>query len=247
MNNENPGLKLTARRPLDSKMLVQESARPLGTNVYFTSEGDNQSSPTAIGGGETFCMTHNIGDPLVQSKIIDFNVAENPTYVYSGCIQYKNVDMVGVQFCVIPQVTTYSLGSDTSFDPYGPIAIPAAPGTGHIDILTEDIKLVEVPRGVDYDDMKPAFWDADYNVTTHKYENIRANPSAAGKFNIFIQEISLGMFVNVILLGDGAITFKSKDITQLGYGMRFKLTFNTTTEDHNWKVASILDLFRLKF
>jgi predicted HD phosphohydrolase len=59
--------------------------------------------------------------------------------------------------------------------------------------------------------------------------------------------VALSRFINrVPLLGNGFVELSSTDTSKLGHGMRLKLTAETSGDDHDWKVACILNLHRMK-
>jgi hypothetical protein len=94
-----------------------------------------------------------------------------------------------------------------------------------------------------------AYWDADYNTTTHKYENIRPNYTGTGEYNMFNYEIVIAEFVREIpLLENGFIPLGSSDTDQLGQGMRLKMIADTSTSngDHDWSIACIMCMHRAR-
>lgn len=230
----------------DQKLFVHETSRPLGTTTYFTSEGDDLNDPTAIGGGERMVLEHNIGDPVEQFKIIDFNLKENRSWMHEGYVMWEKAVFDTVCMKVIPTLTTYSPGTNTFFNPYGPIVVPAA-GDGHIDIQPQDIRLVEMPPSFDEGVRPTAFWDADYDSNTHQFSNIRPNLLGKGIYNMFIAEVVLSNIVNhILLLNEGFIMLQSGDVSEIGHGMRLKLVLNTVGDDHEWKAACILTMQRTR-
>ena len=99
----------------------------------------------------------------------------------------------------------------------------------------------------DLNESPTAFWDADYNTSTHLYENIRPNYTGQGRYNIFSYEVIFAEFIRQIpLLSDGFIALNSSDTDQLGQGMRLKMIADTnkSKQDHDWSVACIMCLHR---
>lgn len=239
-------LKDNAAKSNDNKQFVLQTSRPLGTQIYFTSEGDDDSDPTLVGGGEAISIVHATGDPTEQTKTIKFNIKENSTFLHEGYLIWGGAVFDSVSMSIVPEVTVTSAGTNTFFNNYGPIVIPAA-GDGTVIIAPEDIMLVENPIGIDFCDRKPGFWNADYNSTTHEFENITAAPLGNGAYNMFNTEIVLNRFVNkVLMLDDGFMMMQSAESVGIGHGMKFKFTTLTNGTDHNWKATIILTMHRQK-
>lgn len=243
------GFSQVAKQTLDSKIFVQETSRPIGTGTFFTSEGDNMSSATKVGGGQAMKVVHNIGDELIQHIYMDWNFKENLTYIHEGYIMWQGADFDRLSLGIVPTVTTYTSGTNTNYNLVnGYLIIPAA-GNGVITPGT--INLVECPISRDSGVRDPGYWDADYSTSTHTFSNIRASSPGAGQYNIFAAEISLGCFVNKwLLLESGFLMLQSSDSQQLAHGLRLKLSAYTNTDDgtpdHDWKVAAALTLHRKK-
>jgi hypothetical protein len=108
------------------------------------------------------------------------------------------------------------------------------------------MKLVENPINF-FGVRDPAFWNADYNTTTHAFENLTPAPLGNGTYNMFNTEIVLNRFVNhMLLLKDGFMMLQSAESNEMGCNMRVKLTIDTNDEDHNWRAACLLTLHRAK-
>jgi hypothetical protein len=317
-------------RDKTGKTRVQETSRPLGHDTYFSSVGDDISSPTNVGDGQRFMYDHiagltilhvsrasniatvqvskahgiNPGDKVdvtcVDSSYnvvftstgvvlsvpapdtityantgtddagqtiggavvcrtaylyIDLNMVENDTWLHEGYITWKDMLFDHVTFRVVPIVTSVVPGSNTNFNLYGPFIV-AAPGNGTVQ-LTKDMSghrdgLVYMPN----DDLNnppgvngqpPAFWDATWNTTTKKFENLAFNPLGQGRYNMFPAEVPLSRFVNQITpLGQGFIMLQSADSAQLGQGMRLKVTLGTHGDDHAWQFSCVMTLHRKK-
>jgi hypothetical protein len=235
---------LTDAKTKDNKIFVQETSRPLGTQIYFSSEGDNPADPSAVGGGEELSLTHQVGDPTSQNKIISYNVKENDTYMHEGYVIWQGAAFDKVTLSIIPHVTPTSAGTGTFFNAYGPYIVPAA-GDGTLVVQPQDMQLIEMLVGIDYSDKKPGFWNADYNSSTHQFENITAAPTGAGSYNMFNAEVVLDRFVNKILLLDsGFLMLQSAESSQLPCNTDLKLTLDTAGADHTWKAAFIVVMHR---
>lgn len=239
-----------AMKDSSGKLLVHETSRVLDTITYFTGTGDDPNDVTDVGGGAEFIFSHSLGDPTIQHLYLDFNIIQNKTYLHEGYMIWENADFDTITFEMVPRVTTVQAASNTNYDLYGGyLIVPASDGTGSIEI-TSDITspiggLVYMP---DSDTGSPptAYWNADWNSVTKKFENI--TPAAGnGRYNMFAAEIVFARFVNKIpVVGNGFKRLQSADSDQLGHGMRLKSTIITYGEDHTWKIACILTMHREK-
>ena len=239
---------------INGKAKVHGTTRPEDTLTCFTGRGDDTSNPSNVGGGDLFKIKHNIGDPLTQSIYADLNIAGNLTYIKEGYIIWKLCDVDHITLSVVPRVPTYTHveGANTNFRlyPAGGIIIPAN-GNGDVtftgDILSPIGGLVYVPL-TDKGTRPAAFWNATWNNTTKRYENLTPAPTGNGEYQIFGYEIPLNKFVNSVpLLGDdGNMKLMSEDCSQVGQGMRFKVTTVTSEPDHDWAVSFVLTLYRSK-
>lgn len=228
----------------DNKIFVQETSRPLGTQIYFSSDGDDPADPNKVGGGADFSIIHKIGDPLVQTKAISYNVKENNTYLHEGYVIWQGASFDRVSLSIIPKVTASSLGSGTFFNAYGPYIVPAA-GDGTLVVQPGDMRLIEMLVGIDYSDKKPGFWNADYNSTTHQFENITAAPLGNGSYNMLHTEVTLERFVNrILLLDNGFLMLQSAESSQLPCNCDLRLTLETAGDDHDWRAAFIIVMHR---
>jgi hypothetical protein len=235
------------------KAKVHGTTRPDGTMTYFTGRGDDTSNPSNVGGGDLFKIRHTTGEPLTQSIYADFNIAMNQTFIKEGYIIWQHADIDHITLSVVPRVPVYTHveGANTNFRlyPAGGIIIPAA-GNGDVtftnDILSPIGGLVFMPL-TDKGIQPTAFWNAEWDNTTKKYKNLTPAPTGNGQYNIFAAEVTLNRFVNSIpLLGDdGNLRLTSEDCSEIGQGMRFKVT-TVTTNDHDWGVSFALTLYRTK-
>jgi len=248
-------------RDRSGKMRVHQTSRKLGTMIVWTGEGDDVDNPSAVGNGESFSFSYTVGqeEPLV--KYIDFNVVENETWLHEGYVTWSNCYLDTLNLSLVSMVTDTVTSSGTDYAIMnGYLIVPiytvgGTTGDGVIDI-TSDITLatgglVYMPND-DQNNNPTAFWNADWNTTTKRYENIMPAPTGNGRYNMFSVEISFAEFVRKIpLLDSGFIALNSSDTDQLGHGMRLKMTADTNTTisgvgDHDWAVACTMCLHRKK-
>jgi len=233
------------KRTADNKLFVNETSRPIGTKIYFTSKGDNVAVKTDIGNGELLNLTHTIGDPTTQEVVIDLNMEANLTYIHEGYVMWKDADFDDLTLTIIPRVSTYEAGTNTNYNLYGGYLIIPAAGNGTVTPTL--IQLVEMPVSTDTGLRSAAFWNATWNKTTGQYDDITPAPTGNGVYNMFAVEVTLGKFVNhFLLLNSGFMMLQSAESEQLGAGMRVKLTIATHNTDHNWKAAVGLVFHRQK-
>lgn len=240
-------------RDRSGKLRVHQTSRKLGLRIMWTGVGDDQSSITKIGGGESLSFAYHVGDTAPMVKYIDFNAAENETWLHEGYITWAGGDMDTLSLSMVPRTVTVSGvvgGNKTIYGGY--MVIPTAPGAGNYEIVNDltipNNGLVYIPNN-DLNEPPVAYWDADYSTSTHKYSNIRPNLTGTGRYNIFSYEVVFAQFVRQIpLLASGFIALSSSDSDQLGQGMRLKMVADTNdnTEDHDWSVACIMCLHRKK-
>ena len=238
-------------RDRSGKLRFHQTSRKLGLRIMWTGRGDTPDDVTKVGEGETLTFDYNIGDSEPMVKYIDFNVAENETWLHEGYLTWKDAHLDTLSLQLVPRTVTVSGvtgGDKTVYGGY--MVVPTAPGAGDYEVvndLTEPTGgLVYMPNN-DLDEPPTAYWDADYNETTHEYENIRPNYTGEGRYNIFTYEVIFAEFVRQIpLLSSGFIALNSSDTDQLGQGMRLKMVADTNTSiaDHNWSVACTMCLHR---
>ncbi len=242
----------------DSKLMVYESSRPLGSKIYFTCEGDDYSSGhDTIGGGSSMYYTHEIDDPSNVELYIDFNTIENESYIHEGYLMWSGAlgDDVTLEF--VPTVTPWTFtgtggnchivtGQGVPDFTYGYLIVPAAPGTGSINVDATAMQMIQVLPSFDYGIVKdPGYWDADYNSTTHQFENIVPNYTGTGKYNMMGQEVVLSRFVNhMTLLDKGFLQLQTAESEGLPHHVRMRITFNTKTPDHVWSCSCMMVLHR---
>jgi len=231
----------------DGKSLTQESSRPLNTNTVFTSEGDDISNITNIWGGETLEIVHASGDSVNEEKTINWNIKENDTYIHEGYMMWDGCQGDRVTLKIVSAITDYVNASGTNYLLYGGYLVLPAVGNGNIE-PSGQIKLVEIPIVPDTGlRAGPGYWDADYNLTGHYFENITPNPTGSGAYNIYTQQVTMRNFVyRIKLRGSGFIMLQSADSSHLGQGMDMKLCSETVGDDHDWSISCVLTIHREK-
>lgn len=242
---------LNEYRDRSGKLRVHQTSRKLGCVVCWNGTGDDTSDISKVGGGESLTFDHRIGDTDPMVKYIDFNMSENETWLHEGYITWKaaHLDTLSLQMVVRTVTVSGVTGGDKTL--YGGyMVVPTPPGAGNIEVVSDVTDpiggLVYMPAN-DLGEKSTAFWDADYNMTTHKYENIRPNYTGTGDYNMFTYELVIAEFVRSIpLLENGFIPLNSSDTDQLGQGMRLKMIADTNNnvDDHEWSVACILCMHR---
>ena len=238
---------------LSGKTRVHQTSRPLGLMTYFTGSGDDPNDVTSYGTGEDFYIKHSIGDSTSQELYLDFNIVENETWIHEGYMIWENAKFDYVSLMIVPRVTGTTIGLSTNFNFYTDgkvhLIIPAAgDGTCQIttDIYDPNGGLIYIPDS-DLGIPPVAFWNADWNSSTKKYENITAAPYGNGRYNMFYEEDILYRFVNKVpVLGNGFQRLQSSDTERLGHGMRFKTIAHTHNTDHDWSIACALTMHRDK-
>jgi hypothetical protein len=211
----------------EGKLIVHPSIRPPGMNTYFTGSGDDPDNIMDVGNGEHLHIVHKIGDPLSGEILADFNICTNKTYIYEGYISWNNVELVELTVDIVSHATTFNIVSGgTGFDLYGGyLIVPSANGTLQVtsDLGDPHGGLVYMPE-TNNGERPQAFWDADFNPDTNRYENIVANPTGQGKYNLFAGQIPLTKFVNnYIITGRGSQELDSEDAEEIGQGMMLRL------------------------
>jgi len=231
----------------DNKCIILQTSKPIGTVTYFTSEGDDTTDPTSVGGGTKMEMVHNISDPIDQTIDIEYNFKENPSYIHEGYIIWQNASFDQVSLSVVPETTSYTVGSGTNYNLYGGYLIIPAAGDGTTTVASEDIELVEMPVNLSTGVRPPAFWNADYDTGTHTFSNITPAPTGDGVYNMYGVAVTLSRMVNkVLLLDSGWLMLQTSDSMALGHNMKVQLGLHTQGDDHNWKAACILTFHRTK-
>jgi len=254
---------LTGPKDIDNKPILHATPRPLGLYTYYTNTGDDQSDATLVGydsaqnGADVNnSMFFDIASGTSSVvRYIDFNSIVNQTNISQGMVQWLDGMNDEIILEMVPKLTTITPGTNTYFNLYsGVIVIPAA-GNGTIAINPADIQLVEMVPNED-NITPPGFWNADFNTTTHQFENIvpalTAQGYPCGKFMIFANvgiDIPLYRFGNRLkLLGEGTAILPSADSQRIGHGVRFKIMCytNSAAIAHAWSMNLTLILHRLK-
>jgi hypothetical protein len=240
-------------RDRSGKLRVHQTSRKLGLAISWTGTGDDISNITNVYHGEPFTFEFNTASGTgTMSKYIDFNIVENETWLHEGYLTWKNCHFEKLSLQMVPITTGVTVSSGTNYNLYGGyLVVPAYPGTGTIAI-TSDITgprggLIYMPDD-DLGESPIAYWNADWNSTTKKYENISAAPNGNGRYNMFAVEVVFAEFVSQIaLLSSGFIGLDSSDTDQMGQGMRLKMILepgNHNGTEEIVGVACILCLHR---
>lgn len=242
------------------KQRIHQTSRPIGAKVHFTSRGDHREYVSDAGGGDQFLFDHHTGDDLEQVVYLDFNCAENRTFLHEGYVIWENCKFDTIALDIVPEVTTVEPGSNTDYfiNPAMPhIILPSmiVGGAGNYNV-TSDLShprggLVYMPQAGDVQfGRPPAYWNAEYNMSTHLFENISPAPAGDGKYNLFAVEFAMARFANdLLMLKDGFQRLKTSDTEELGQGMRVRATATTNISrdgDHDWSCACVLTLHRFK-
>lgn len=248
----------TEKRDPSGRLRVQQSSRPLGTRVHFTSAGDDLNNLADVGGGDRLRFDHAIGDDTTHLVYADFNTIENETYIHEGYLSWKGWNFDDITIEVVPRIVTTVAGTNTDYyvNPSTPyIVLPSvmAGGAGNVTInesLEDPITpgLVYIPDAGDPQFGKPpAYWNADWNSTTKKFENISAAPNGDGRYNIFTEEIVFSRFANKLtFVNDGFLRLKTSDTDMVGHGMRVRATINIVGDDHVCSGSCVLTMHREK-
>lgn len=242
-------------RDRSGKLRVHQTSRKLGLRIVWAGAGDDVSNINNVFHGEPIEFEFNTASGTENlSKYIDYNIIENETWLHEGYMTWKNCHFEKLTLQMVPIITNVTAASGTNYNLYGGfMVVPAYPGTGTIDI-TSDITdpmggLIYMPND-DLDDPPTAYWNADWNSTTKKFENISAAPNGDGRYNMFSQEIVFAEFASQIpLLSSGFLALNSSDTDQMGQGMRLKMILemgNHNGVDVIGGVACILCMHRLK-
>ena len=244
-------------RDRSGKLRVHQTSRKIGTVIIWTGEGDDTTDVNKVGGGEPFSFVYHAGqdDPLI--KYIDFNIVTNETWLHEGYITWKDCYLDTLDLLVVPRTVNYSASiSGTNYNLHeGYLIVPAPPGAGSItinsDITLPDGGLVYMPAN-DVGQFPTAFFNADWNAVTKRFENITPAYDGTGRYNMFGVEVPLAHFVRKMpLLNSGFIALNSSDTDQLGQGMRLKMVADTNTTisgvgDHDWAVACTMCMHRAR-
>jgi len=239
----------------DGKLFVHQTPTPIGATSYVTSEGDDYSNRSSVGGGQKLAVNHvsGGGDNVVD---IDFNCAGNKTWIYSGFASWKDTQQDTMSLSVLTRKSTTSSSSGTNYStlnypghPWdGKLILPAA-GDGDLAVTVPVLVGFYPGASNNKENDVPCYWNATWNPATKQYDSITPAPAGDGEFNMFTDEITLFRFVNNIIF-DGTNSYPwsmdSRDSQQLGDGMFIRLTpiTNTASGDHNWSACVSLFMHR---
>jgi hypothetical protein len=242
-------------RGKDGKVSVHATSKAPGLFVYWAGRGDNFVN-NYVGNGTPILLHHKIGDSKAQQIYIDFCSIDNYTEMHEGSVIWNGAMPGDSGSCsAVTSVMPTSAGVNTNFNLYGGYLIVPAAGNGTLQVLG-DLTNIDPSKGCFvkvYTDetgaRSPAFWNADYNPSTRKFENISPAPAGNGEFNLFAVEIYASRFVNHInLIGSGQMNLRSEDSTVLSHGLRLLHHMNTSTlpyvDDHEWTFSVVLTLQR---
>jgi hypothetical protein len=244
-------------RGKDGKVSVHATSKYPGLYVYWTGRGDNFEN-TYIGNGQSILLQHKVGDPKSQQKYIDFYCIDNKTEMHEGTVLWENARPGDSGSCsAVTSVMPTEPGTNTNFNLYNGYLIVPAAGDGNIQV-TGDLTSIDPAAGCfvemipdETGKVTPGFWNADYNPTTRRFENIAPAPDGSGRFNLFAVEVYISRFVNHLnFLGSGSVNLRSEDSAGMAHGMRLLHHMNTSTidgiDDHEWTFSVVLTLQRDK-
>jgi len=247
--------------PVDSvtgKVRSHSSSKLPGLTTNFTGRGDDPSDVDDVGNGQRIYYKHELGDSTEATIYVDFNTIANTTSINEGYESHSNCqneDCGSVE--IVSRATQISMdGTNTDYKLYaGIMVIPAIDSTGEVEILSDlsehDGGLVYMPdvQQTDGSYLSPvAFWNAEWNSVTKKFENITPAPAGDGRYNIFIYEYVFHRFANDWpLMGNcSGCLLSTEDEDLLGHGMRLKITMKTGLPDHAWEFKLGLSMSRLR-
>lgn len=234
----------------DGRQIVHATPRYRGTATCFTSIDDSQIDFSKIwGGSNKLKLDHVSGvSPMSESIYMDFNTIENRSYILTGYLKWYSAVFDEMQVALVPKTTTYSSNTNTDYDLYGGyLIIPNGSSTGSIAVNDADRVLVEVPVNEFGEKAMQGWFDADYNTSTKMFENITANATGDGDYNMFGTEINFHNYLNnYIMSGTGGESLTAFDADRLTHGSRLKFTFSTIGTDHDWQFCGSIVMFREK-
>ena len=237
-------------RDKEGKLRVHQTSRQDGLAIHWTSRGDDRSNPKRFSNGELLSYKHEIGDSTSEVVYIDFNGLLNESWIHEVVLTWHGCELDRVTVDIVPDTCTVTDSTAGNFNIYGPIVIPAMPGQGSCNIVSDIYSytggLVSKDKPTDpTTEPSPAFWNADFNEETGRFENLTPAPLGDGQYNIFHEERILNRTFNEIqLLKNGFQIFNSSDTDQISHGYRIRCTFETTLPDHEWTVSGIVVMHR---
>lgn len=235
-------------RNYDGRNIVHSTPRYRGTSTCFTSIDDDQTDETKVwGGSNKLKLDHMIGQSSTQTIYMDFNTVVNKTYLLSGHLHWDNCVFNELTVQVVTRPTVYSASSNTNYDIVNGLIVDNPGGTGTVDVLDADRKLVAVPINEYGNKVMSGFWDADYNTGTLQFENITPNNSGDGNYNMFASEIVFHSYLNNYIMNiNDSVELTSFDADLLAHNTRLKFIFETIGVDHNWQFSGAITMFRTK-
>jgi hypothetical protein len=239
-------------RDKSGKLRVHQTSRQDGLAIHWTGRGDDRSNPLKFGQGELLSYRHLVGDSTCQTVYIDFNGLLNESWIHEVVLTWNGCELDRVSVDIVPDICQIQDSTAGNFTKYEAIILPALPGTGNCNIVSDVLSytggLVSKDNPTDpTQSSTPAFWNADFNEETGRFENLTAAPNGDGEYNIFHEERILNRTFNEIqLLKMGFQVFNSSDTDQVSHGYRLKCTFETILPDHDWTVSGILVMHRKK-
>ena len=239
-------------RDKSGKLRVHQTSRKEGLAVHWTGRGDDRSNAKTFGKGPFISYKHNIGDSTSEVIYIDFNGLLNESWIHEVVMTWYGSELDLVSVDIVPDVCQIQDSPTGNFTKYEAIILPAIPGTGNCNIVSDVLSytggLCERDNPSDPSNPpSPAFWNADFNEETGRFENLTPAPNGDGRYNIFHEERVLNKTFNQIqLLKNGFQIFNSSDTDQISHGYRLRATFETTLPDHEWTVSGILVMHRAK-
>jgi hypothetical protein len=237
-------------RDKSGKLRVHQTSRKDGLAIHWTGCGDDRSNPKTFGCGVSISYKHVYGDSTSDQIYIDFNGLLNESWIHEVVLTWHGCELDKVTVDVVPDICMIADSTAGNFTKYESILLPAVPGTGNCNIISDVMSytggLVAKDNPTDpTQSPSPAFWNADFNESTGRFENLTAAPNGDGEYNIFHKEQILSRIFNKIqLLKNGFQIFNSSDADQVTHGYRIKCTFETILPDHGWTVSGILVMHR---
>lgn len=241
-------ISVKTKQDLDGRHLSHSTPRYLGTYTYFTSYDDDHSDPHSVGGDDTCALMWDITTQSANptNVYLDFNTVKNDTYVRQGDITWEDAKFDTISMDIVPKTTDYvSTTSGTTYDLYGGYLITPNPyGTGLIQVAENDMVPVEMTPN-EFGSYPAGYWDAEWNETTKKYDNITPNYLGTGGYNMFGEEVKLYRFLNKkMLLGSHTKICPTDDSSQIGHNMRLKMTLETYGVPHPWRGCGTVMMYR---
>jgi hypothetical protein len=253
-----------ARQETDGRIRVYQTARPVGTKLIYSILDDDQGVGgdefEHVWGGKKLIITHTNGDGVgsdnKNTAYMDLNTIENSTYLRAGIPVFDGATCDEVSVECVNQVTDTSAGSNTDYSLYGgylivPAAMPGmgeGAGAGTLVVADADMRLIQIlpnEEGVS----AQGFWDADWNSSTKEFENVTANLTGTGGYNMFSLELVLSNFAPLLVVcGDsnGISALRSEESERIPHGIRIKLTATTSAPDHDWNFGINFVMYREK-